>query len=49
MNINNASIEKIDILGKMEILNARMRESAIKKITDEEKIKAYDTGVLNTM
>lgn len=49
MNINNTAIEKIDILGKMEILNTRMRESVIKNIVDEEKVKAYDIGVKNTM
>lgn len=48
MNHENVIIEKIDILKEMEILNARMRELAIKDST-EEKIKSYDIGVENTM
>lgn len=48
MDAENVIVEKIDILKEMEILNARMREAAIKDST-EEKIKAYDIGVENTM
>lgn len=48
MNVKNVIAEKIDILKEMEILNARMREVAIKDST-EEKIKSYDIGVENTM
>lgn len=48
MNTENVIVEKMDILKEMEILNARMREVAVKDST-EEKIKAYDIGVENTM
>lgn len=48
MGIKNVFVERIDILKTMEMLNARMREVAIKDST-EEKIKAYDIGVENTM
>lgn len=48
MDIKKVIVEKMDILKEMEVLNARMREVAIKGST-EEKIKAYDIGVENTM
>lgn len=48
MAIKDAIVEKIDILKEMEILNARMREVAVKDST-EEKIRSYDIGVENTM
>lgn len=48
MSIKDVIVEKMDILKEMEVLNARMREAAVKDST-EEKIKAYDIGVENTM
>lgn len=48
MKTEEMKVEKIDILKEMEVLNARMRELAVKDST-EEKIKAYDCGVKNTM
>lgn len=48
MSIDDIKVEKIDILKEMEILNARMRKVAVKN-SAEEKIKAYDCGVENTM
>lgn len=48
MDTENVIVEKIDILKEMEVLNERMREVAVKDST-EEKIKAYDVGVENTM
>lgn len=48
MNTENVIVEKMDILKEIEILNARMREVSVKGST-EEKIKAYDIGVENTM
>lgn len=41
-------VQKVDILKHMEVINKRMREFAIKDSTDD-KIKAYDIGVKNTM
>lgn len=48
MDITQISVEKIDIFKEMEFYNAKMREVAVKNST-EEKIKAYDYGVKNTM
>lgn len=48
MNIEDIIVEKVDILKEMEVLNGRMREKAIENST-EERIKAYDCGVKNTM
>lgn len=42
-------VEQIDILAEMEVLNERMRNAVIKGTTPEEKIRAYDMGVKNTM
>lgn len=42
-------VEQIDILAEMEVLNERMRNAVIKDTTPEEKIRAYDMGVKNTM
>lgn len=48
MKINDVIVEKMDILKEMEVLNERVREVVVKNST-EEKIKAYDIGVENTM
>lgn len=48
MKLDELKIEKIDILKEMEVLNERTRKSVIEN-TSEEKIKAYDCGVKNTM
>lgn len=42
-------VEQIDILKEMEVLNKRMRDAALEGCASEEKIKAYDIGVKNTM
>lgn len=48
-DISKVMVEKIDILAEMEVLNRKMREAVIKDTVPEEKIKAYDIGVKNTM
>lgn len=47
-NLDEIGVEKIDILKQMEVLNERMRAIAVEGMA-EEKIKAYDCGVKNTM
>lgn len=48
MDISKVMVEKMDILGQAEYYNKKMRDEAIKGAS-EEKIKAYDCGVKNTM
>lgn len=47
-NINEISVEMVDIVEEMKVLNDRISETVCTDMTDEQK-KCYDLGVQNTM
>lgn len=47
-NLNEISIEIVDIVEEMESLNNRISETVCTNMTDEQK-KCYNLGVQNTM
>ena len=47
-NINDISVEMVDIVEEMKVLNDRISETVCTDMTDEQK-KCYDLGVQNTM
>lgn len=49
MDISKVIVERTDILEEMKVLNKRTRDAVIKETDSEEKAKAYDIGVENTM
>lgn len=49
IDISKVMVERVDILKEMQILNEKMRDTAINKATPENLIKGYDWGVKNTM
>lgn len=47
-NINEISVEMVDIVEEMKALNDRISETVCNNMTDEQR-KYYDLGVQNTM
>ena len=47
-NLGEISIEMVDILEEMKVLNNRISETVCTNMTDEQK-KCYDLGIQNTM
>lgn len=47
-NINDISVEMVDIVEEMKVLNDRISETVCTNMTEGQK-KCYDLGVQNTM
>ena len=47
-NLDEISVEMVDILEEMKALNKKISDSVCANMTDEQK-KCYDLGVQNTM
>lgn len=47
-NLDDISVEMVDIVEEMKVFNNRISETVYTNMTDEQK-KCYDLGVKNTM